>query len=257
MPAGRRPLARRGTQFAFASDFYWDFRRLDEGRPYTRFDREKFEAIRRAFEKRLARGRRLRIFDNQRDAVHRFVDQEILLGRLDPARRREREQELLDSHQLVNRFWFLHVKSEETRTIERDPAKPEVVDALLQAETPECVREICTDAYLIEIGEVKPGVRGEVQIPNWPIAHGSMLPTYLSHYATEIIAAKRERRFPKSARPSSRRRQMWFLSCALAGALYGVAPRTAINLIGSARPKEPSENSHAIKTSRTTRKRGM
>ena len=84
-------------------------------------------------------------------------------------------------------------------------------------------------------------------MPNWPIAAGSVLPMYLSQHAAEFIAAKHDKRFPLSDRPTSQLKQLWFLSRALAAALYGVKLRTAINLVGSKRPEEVFEESRAAK----------
>ena len=60
----------------------------------------------------------------------------------------------------------------------------------------------------------------------WPISVTSPLPMYLSQYADEFIAAKKDPRFPRSGRPTSQLKQFWFLSRVLAGALYGIKPRT-------------------------------
>lgn len=98
--------------------------------------------------------------------------------------------------------------------------EPDVVRALMRAKSADRVRRICRDSA------------------NWPIPLGSALPHYLSEYAEEFVAAANDSRFPRSNRPSNQLKQFWFLARALAGAVYGVSARTAINLVGSMRPEE-------------------
>lgn len=147
MPAGRPSLAHAGTLYAFANDFYWDLRRLDEGRPYMRIDRARFETIEREVDKRLERGRKLRVFAHQHDAIRRLVDDEIQDGRLEPTNREQRVRALVENQQHLNRHWFLRVKAEESTTVEQIPGKPAVVDALLEARTADRIRKICADAF--------------------------------------------------------------------------------------------------------------
>src|SRR5205823_14793652 len=87
----------------------------------------------------------------------------------------------------------------------------------------------------------------------WPIAVGSTFPGYLSQHAEQYVAALRDARFPRcdvSSRPSTRLKQFWFLSRALAGALFEVRTRTAINLVGSLRPEQIFRQSREAKPSR-------
>jgi len=90
----------------------------------------------------------------------------------------------------------------------------------------------------------------------WPIDPSSMLPTYLSKHATTFVASKNDKRYPHSDRPSSRAKQLWFVSRSLAGAVYGVSIRTAINLVGSKRPDEMFEESRSGKPPRATCRKG-
>jgi hypothetical protein len=215
---------------------------VDEGTERPRLRRAAFAAFEHKLQETL-RHRRLRISERQLAAIHDGVDDAIRRSDLEPKHREERVRELLDVQQRVNRDWLLQLAADEATTIEKIPGKPAVIDALLRAGTPEQVRDICADAFVTEMREVAPGITREIQVPNWPIVYGSMLPAYLIEHAPAIIAAKKDPRFPDSERPSSRRRQLWFLSRALAGALFGVAPRTAINLVKSTRPDEQFEGS--------------
>jgi hypothetical protein len=64
-------------------------------------------------------------------------------------------------------------------------------------------------------------------------------------------------RFPRcdvKLRPTNRLKQFWFLSRALAGAAFGYRTRTSINLVGSLRPEQTFEESHAAKPVRRQRK---
>jgi hypothetical protein len=249
MPAGRPAKADPGVLYTFAHQFYWDFVRIDEGIERPRFQRAAFAAFEKTLDERL-RHSRLRVFDDQLAAIHRAVDDEIRSGGLKAILREERVRELLDLQQRVNREWLLQEKAQEAITVEKVPGKPEVIDALLRAKTARDVRDICADAIVIETREVAPGLMRDIQLPKWPIAYGSMLPVYMAEHALSIIAARHDPRFPNSERPSSRRRQLWFLSRALAGALFGVEPRTAINLVNSRRPEEQFESSGGAKRPR-------
>jgi hypothetical protein len=123
-------------------------------------------------------------------------------------------------------------------------------------------RAFCQDRFHYDQGfpefiEIEPGVFREVNdYPAWPIPAGSTLPTYLSEYAEQYIAALHDRRFPRcdtATRPTNRLKQFWFLSHALAGALYGVTTRTAMNLVGSLRPEEIFQVSRDAKPKRRRR----
>ena len=129
------------------------------------------------------------------------------------------------------------------------PGEPEVFKQLLLANTPRQVRDICEETFTtrridMDADLVKTlGVLEEQIVPDWPISGQSKLPSFLSEYASEFIAAKKHSRFPKSTRPRTRLKQLWFLSRALAGAAYGVKTRTTLNLIGSLRPEQMFQQS--------------
>ncbi len=249
MPAGKPPRAHAGTLYSFAHQFYWDFRRLAEGSQRAWFDKRVFEHLEQIIE-------RTKIDPTVRQSAR---IQEVLEGEIqsEPVKTTERKtwlQQARESQRSVNRAFFRSRAAQVATTTKRIPGEPDVLDALLSADTPERVREISNDAYGTVTLEVEPDVKREVQMPNWPIPYGSVLPLYLSQHAEEFIAAKNDPRFPKSARPSSRLRQLWFLSRALAGAVFGVRARTAINLVGSTRPEETFEDSRAAKPARKKRK---
>jgi hypothetical protein len=140
------------------------------------------------------------------------------------------------------------------------PAQPDVLRALMGAKTPAQVRDICKGAFVRRKVEVvdpitsKPAGYRDVEIRNWPIASGSMFPRHLSQYAEQFIVAKQDSRFPHSSRPTNLLKQLWFLSRALAGAVFGIQTRTAINLVGSKRPEQIFEESRAAKWERVRTK---
>jgi hypothetical protein len=137
------------------------------------------------------------------------------------------------------------------------PGEPAIIDKLLRAKSPDRVRRLCADAFLPDQVETNEHF-GALTYPRpaWPISGESKLPKYLSEYAERFIEARTDPRFPKSGRPSSRLKQLWFLSRALSGAVHGMATRTAINQIGSVRPDEPRKLSKTTKRTRIPSSRG-
>jgi hypothetical protein len=191
----------------------------------------------------------------QKRRIRENFERDLRDGRLAPTDKKEWLRQARDGQTIANRF-SLQTRAHELALVPKKiPGEPEVVEALLAASTPEQVREICRDAYATATIEIEPGVSREVEVPNWPLPYGSVLPMYLSQYAEAFIAAKHDRRYPQSERASSRLKQLWFLSRALAGALFNVSTRTAINLVGSSRPEEVFERSGAARPRRRRNKR--
>jgi len=198
----------------------------------------------------------VQISQEQKSHLAQCVEEEIRAGRLKEADKETRLRDLEASQLFVTRDWLHGQAAEKARKQLRVPGEPDVLKALLQARRPDRVRAICEDAFVPRTVQIEPGITKQITMPNWPIPAGSLLPSNLSQYAPAFIAAKKDRRFPKSTqRPSSRLKQLWFLSRALAGALFGVTTRTAINLVGSKRPEQVFQESRAAKPSRKQRKR--
>jgi hypothetical protein len=124
------------------------------------------------------------------------------------------------------------------------PARLDVIEMLLKAKTPARVRAICEGAFTIQrlpvfdlLSMKETGEYFESKVIDWPICD-SKLPRCLSEFADQFIAAKENPRFPRSGRKTTRPKQLWFLSRALAGAVFGLAPATATTLVPGARPEE-------------------
>ncbi len=250
MALGRPKKADPGSLYFFAHDFYWQFRQMVEGHFRWRFDEGEY--------KHLAAGidsQEIRLNHDQNLAIARAVIREVQDGRLTEAEKEARLRELAASNRFVTRDWLHRQAGEEARKQVKVPGRPDVMRALLQAGSPGEVRKICEDAFVPRIIQIEPGVTKEVRMPNWPIPVGSPLPRYLSEYASEFIVARNDKRFPVSDRPTSRLKQLWFMARALAGALYGLKLRTAINLVGSKRPEEVFEESRAGKPLRRSVRR--
>jgi hypothetical protein len=250
MPAGRPKDADPGTLYSFAHLFYWDFRRIAEGSIRQKTDRKKFQELSKQIDKLEPR-----LSPEQITVIEERAEEEIREGRLEESERlnwlRDREDSWLSA---IREDLRQRAGDKATRQL-KVPGEPEVIAQLLHAETPDQVRAICKDAFAQVRCEIAPGVFKELTLPNWPIPIGSPLPSYLSQYASEFIAARKDPRFPRSTkRPTSRLKQVWFLSRALAGALYGIKTRTAINLVGSVRPEESFQQSRAAKLVRNRAK---
>jgi hypothetical protein len=239
-------MADAGALYAFAHQFYWDFRRILEGHFLWKYDKEEYKQLAREID-----SQKVQLQLHQEVALAKAVVREVHEGRVPENQTKARLLEMKNSNIEVTREWLHREAAEMSRKQVKVSGKPEVIAALLRAQTPEEVREICGDAFVLKPIQIEPGVTKELMMPNWPISVGSVLPRYLSEYAPQFIAAKNDPRFPKStSRPSSQWKQLWFLSRALAGALYGVSTRTAINLVGSKRPEESFEESRAAKSLR-------
>ena len=68
--------------YAFAHQFYWDFRRVAEGARRWRFDAKKYKQLTQGLDSKLV------IDDEDRARHQRIVDEEICTGRLEPSRRK-------------------------------------------------------------------------------------------------------------------------------------------------------------------------
>jgi hypothetical protein len=252
MRAGRPQRADPGSLYAIAHQFYWDFRRLAEGSRRWRDDPKLYQELTANLEDLPLVG------DGDRARHEQLADEEIRMGRLDASQREERIQYIADSELWVRRDSYLRDAGEAARREIKIPGEPAVIKVLLDPKTtPEQVRALCRSAHMLRSFEVEPGVIKKVEVPAWPIPAGSPFPGYLSQYAEQYVEALRDPRFPRcdvSTRPSSQLKQFWFLSRALAGALFGVSTRTAINLVGSLRPEQAFEESRGAKPARKQRR---
>jgi len=251
MSVGRPQKADPGTLHSFAHLFYWDFRRLAEGSVRWRFDEGKYRQLTEKIDDS-------QLIDGDDRVRHQqIIDDEIEAGRIEPFRRGERLLDIADSEMWARRASYREQAAAEAQREIKIPSELDVIEVLLNPKTtPQQIRDLCKDASMIRIVKIGSEVR-EVEVPAWPIPVGSTLPTYLAQYAEQYVSALRDRRFPRcdvSMRPTSQLKQFWFLSRALAGALYGVTTRTAINLVGSLRPEQMFHESRYGKPARKLRK---
>ena len=174
--------------------------------------------------------------------------------RLDEKKYRGLIEGLDDARSSVQRDWYLRQAAIEAQKEIKLPGEPDVIEVLLDPNTtPEQIREVCKDAVMPRTVTIGSETR-IVEVSAWPIPSGDPFPTYLAQFAEQYVDALSDPRFPRSDRPSSRLKQFWFLSRALAGALYGVSPRTSINLVGSMRPEKVFDQSRQGKPGRKKRK---
>lgn len=247
MPAGRKQKADPGSLYVFAHQFYWDFRRLAEGTSKLRYDRQKYDELTEGLDQ-------MELIDEEDKLRHRqIVDEEIRTGRLEASRREERLRDIADSETVARRASYRQQASDEARIRIKIPGEQDVIETLLDPKaTAEQIRQLCKESLMSVTFQGH-----EIEVPAWPIAVGSTFPTYLSQCADQYVAALRDPRFPRcdvADRPSTRLKQFWFLSRALAGALFGVKTRTAINLVGSMRPEKMFHEARYGKPVRRRRK---
>lgn len=229
----------------WAQEFYHDFRGLAEGRSRVWFDRSHFDRLLKDIQL-------VELSADERGRLRMDIDEDIRAGRLGENEREAQLRVRIEDHLFMKREGLRQNAAEESRAIKKVPGDPTVLKSLLRAKTAQRVRQICKNAFVVISVEVRPRDYRQLTVANWPIARGdgSMFPEYLSRHAEQFIAAKNGPRFPRSTRPSSQPKQLWFLSRALAGAVFKVTTRTAINLIGSQRPDEMFEESRAAKRAR-------
>jgi len=249
MAAGRPRQVQPESLYAFAQEFYGEFRRIAGGTVRWRFDAHKYEeAITGLDEIPL-------IDDEDRKRHKQLVEEEIRSGRVEKSGREAWLRDIENAELSVRREMYRREAGQMARKELKILGQPDVINELLEAETPERVCEICKGSVTSRRIEVEPGSFKVVSgFPNWPLHAGSTLPWYLSQFAEEFVDAKRDPRYPRSSRPTNRLKQLWFLSRALAGAVYGVKTRTAINLVGSMRPEQVFEESRAATPKRRRRK---
>jgi hypothetical protein len=242
MTAGRKRLTEPGTLYSFAAQIYWDFRRLTEGSFRAKRDskfREPQQVSLLDEEIDLSPSNKRRIWET--------VKQEMQEGRLSKANSKKRYQHLCSLEKNVHREFRLTQASDEATKLLKIPGESAVMSALLSARTTTEIQNICREGF---------EECGKPTLPNWPIPFGSILYSCLRQYPAQFLAARTDSRFPRSnTRPTTRLKQLWFLSRALAGAIFGIEVRTAINIVGSKRPDELFEDSRAGKPRRAKRKR--
>jgi hypothetical protein len=248
MAAGRPRRVDPGELYTFAQLFYWDFRHLLEGSVRWRFDEKQHAQLVAKLEKE-----ELQLTEEEKSWLIRLVEEEIQAGRTKESGKEARLKEVEEKQLFVTREWLLGQAADQARIQVKIPGEPETLKELLNAKTPGTVQRICKDAFTTIKFQVEPGNVKDIKVNNWPIPVGSVLPTYLSQFAKQFIEARADRRYPRSNRPSNCLKQIWFLSRALAGALYGIRTRTAINLIGSKRPEQVFKESRAAKPVRKTK----
>jgi hypothetical protein len=210
--------------YFFAHQFYQDFRRLAYGTSRNVFDVKKYKGLVADLDKQPVRFRR-----GERARIKRVAERKIAKGQLKES---DKEAWIRSSVHSPER-WLL---AEDAWKQLKVPGEPDVLEALLEANTSREVQKICKDA------------------PNWPLVQGSVFPQYLIQCAEQFLAAKQSPRFPRSKRPSAMKKRLWFLSRALAGALFGLSPRTAVNLVGSKTPDQVFEETYGAKAIRKASK---
>jgi len=247
MSAGRRKVADAGVLYGFAHVFYWELKTLAEGAFRVYVDKPKLERLKREADA-------TQLTDDQLALLKQQVLYELETGSIPEHFKAQRLAELVDRALFDIKFAKHNAAVDFSRQTKRVPGEPDIIAQLLGATRPEQIVELCKDAFATWPVEIEPGVITEVRKPNWPIPGGSTLPMYLSQHAAAFIEAKNDPRFPKSSRPSSQLKQFWFVARALAGAIFGVSTRTAINLVGSLRPDEMFHESREGKLARKPRK---
>ncbi len=235
---GRKPVP-KDDLFNLAQTLYRDFWRLEHGWPHSPDGSELDDAL-------------VALSQKDKDDIERRVDDGIRRGRLRPGQKAQRLRAIEQEQLRV--FWQGQAEGwkvlwEQKRKTMWD-AQPDEFYALLKYTSVDVIRSICAGAFSYMSFKLESGVSRTAVVRKWPIPRTSPLPRQIAQYAKQFVAARKDPRFPRSHRPTSRLKQMWFLSRALAGARFALKTRTAINLIGSKRPEQILKESHDAKPSR-------
>lgn len=233
---------------SLAHYFYWELKSLLEPPVKIVMDLRKMERLGLVVEKTAPLSAE-ELADLEED-----VDNQIQRGWLAQERRQDRIRELREEIEFHRRFSGGNEARRLSKREVRIPAEPEIITKLLSVTSPGEIAEICSDAFVSVNEKTFGGEPIQVLRPNWPISDGSLLPSSLTQYAAQFLEAKTDKRFPKSKRPTTQKKQMWFLSVALAGAVCGIRTRTAINHIGSFMPEQNQDVVQLTKKSRTSKK---
>jgi hypothetical protein len=250
MTAGRPRRVDPRKLYFLAQELYGDFTRLAEGKTRLWFDHREYARL-----KAEPIGEPISFSPSEEARLQETVEQEILMGRTKVWQKADRTLALRRSESVWVRNYL--AQDDAMRRI-KVPGQLDVLQVLMSPNTtPDQIRETCEEALMSR--RVTIGLETqEVTIPAWPIALGSVLPRYLSDYAEQFTAAKGHPRFPHcniSSRPTNQSKQFWFLARALAGAVFGVKTRTAINLVGATRPEQVFDYSRDAKSKRNRSKR--
>ena len=229
---GPKPIDPRQLRL-FAELYFWDFKALAYGKSQNKFDSALYEEEVRPLTK-------LRLNFGERSDIMEKARREFFNGNI----------HMLDEKTLARDLGVVHLSQKDSKMREaaarkasskiRRSAASRVLASLLKASTAEEVRKICRRAFREVETEIEPGIYAKASVARWPIEDHSMFPFYLSKHAEQFLLAKLDTRFPRSTRPTSNEKKIWFLSCALAGAVQGIATRTAVNILRSSRPDTPT-----------------
>ena len=239
-----------------ARKFYFEFLALRDGGSRRQFDYKCYRRLTDDLD-----SINIKLSKSGLRIVELVVEERIRSGRTKVT---ERDDELLKLQTSalagLKLFWRGMAADEAMKTHWFKP-EPETVNALLAAESPMQVCEICAGAFTyfvynpatLENEPLNP--EDKIAISTWPPARdewplpemddeltnemGPTLADALNSHAEQFIAAKKDRRYPKSvSRPTSQAKRLWFVSVALAGAVRGLEVRTAIDALGATRPDE-------------------
>lgn len=249
MTAGRPRTADPKVLYGLASHLYWELKTVNEpkhktvGEGLSRYRVDRKERARLLWQAR----KDAKLTPEELAELERGVDERIQKGFLPESERETCIRELTKDAEFERRFGGVNGARRESQKLIPIPGNSEIIDSLLNSITRGQVREICAEGF-------GTGKAGDSHEPTWQVSTGSLLPRTLQGHAARVIEALNDSRYPKSGRKTSRLKQLWFLSRALAGAAQGISTRTAINLLGSVRPDEIGDISKLTKRTRRPKK---
>ncbi len=155
------------------------------------------------------------------------------MGRRGPGTVADRLALLTAAYPIYCDFWDLAKGGWRAVLVKQSGGDAEYRSANLPAE-PNTVIDLLDDKT-VTVNAVRAICRRSAWMAKQP---NSYLSQYLPRLARRFLDAKDDRHYPRSNRPTSLGKAFWFLARALAGSIYGVSPRRAINIIGPGKPEK-------------------
>jgi len=137
MPAGRPQKADPGALYAFAHQFYWDLKRINEGYFQWKLDEQEYKQLTDGLEHQ-----KMQLSHEQDVAIARVIVREVREGRIPQSEMEKRLKDAAAGNREANRMSLYEEADELARKQVKVSGKPEVIEALIKACAPADIRNM-------------------------------------------------------------------------------------------------------------------